>query len=153
MQIKIGNLWDSTDDYILVTTNAFIKKNGCLVMGRGAAKDVATADPYFPYLAGQCILGGSYPKHPRTGVSIYGVILVNRIGLFQVKYNWWEEADLDLIKMSTDELMTLLNSGPLINKTVSMNYPGIGNGRLKEVDVYPIIQRLPDSVTVYKKYA
>lgn len=146
MQIKVGNLFDSKDDYTLVTANSFVKRDGSLVMGRGAARQLATLHPSFPRIAGQYILEGSYPLH--HGLPVYGVILIGRYGLFQVKYHWTDDADLDLIKFSVDELGVLLNSGEI--KTVSMNFPGIGNGRLTEEMVLPIISVLPDTVTVYK---
>lgn len=148
MQTQYGNLFDSRDDYLLVSTNGFVKRDGSLVMGRGAAKQLAALHPSIPKIAGQYILEGSYPKH--NGQAVYGVILIGRYGLFQVKYNWFEKADLDLIKYSTDELMVLITSGSMKDKTISMNYPGIGNGQLEEKDVYSIIKRLPDQVTVYK---
>jgi hypothetical protein len=149
MQIKIGNLFDSQDDFILVTGNATLRKDGALVMGRGAARQLKDRYPVFPHLVGQYIKDGCYPKH--NSVAVYGIILIGRFGLFQVKYNWWEEADLDLIKFSVDELCNLYSTGFLGTKTVSVNYPGIGNGRRNEQDVYPIISKLPEWVSVYKQ--
>jgi len=150
MLLKTGDLFKSNDDFILVTANAYINKNKALVMGRGAARQLKDMQPKFPYLAADAIKWGQYPLDFQTQRPVYGVILISRYGIFQVKYNWWEDASLDLIKFSTDELLSLAVSGFLGDRTVSMNYPGIGNGRLKEQDVYPIISKLPDCISVYK---
>jgi hypothetical protein len=34
--------------------------------------------------------------------------------------------------------------------SVHLNYPGIGNGRLRREDVLPIIALLPDQVTIWE---
>jgi hypothetical protein len=148
MQVMKSDLFQSTADYILVTTNSFIKKNGCLVMGRGAAKQLYNSDPTIAYAAGCCIRDGGYPKDTKTNLPIYGVIILGRFGLFQVKTNWFDDARLDLISMSTDELITQINT-QYIGKTFAMNFPGIGNGRLDYESVYNIINKLPDNVTVH----
>lgn len=157
MNVVKGNLWDSKDQVILVTTNAFVKKNGELVMGRGAAKEAKEKYPLLPKILGEQIqLHFSESKK-------YGVLLVDQyrylgggvykihdvIGAFQVKYNWWEKADLDLIDYSCKSLVNLLVHFPY--KTVSMNFPGIGNGGLNYEAVYDIVKQLPDTVTLYRK--
>ena len=158
MKIVEGNLWDFTDDAIFVTTNATIRKDGELVMGRGAAKEMKEQFSIFPKVIGDQISRnngsggkyGLYTIHPFVfnddGSRKYGKIL----GAFQVKYNWWEKADLDLIEYSTDALLKSFET-QLKNLKVSMNFPGIGNGKLAYDEVYPIIEKLPDSVSVYRK--
>lgn len=153
MKLVKGNLWDTKDDIILVTTNAFVKKNGELVMGRGAAREANRLYPELSQTLGRFINDYFEPRQ-------YGVLVLfpNQIknsegkylGAFQVKYNWWENARLDLINLSTNMLIGAMKD-IFIDKTCSMNFPGIGNGKLTYDEVYPIIKYLPDSVTIYMK--
>ncbi|NJO31394.1 MAG: hypothetical protein HC874_30440, partial [Richelia sp. SL_2_1] len=87
----------------------------------------------------------------------YGLLMIpsyiQNIGLFQVKYGWWQEADLDLINYSTDRLIDFTND-PLYYQSdlrIDLNFPGIGNGRLNRSKVLPIIEKLPDSVHIWEK--
>lgn len=157
MKIEIGNLWNSTDDIILVTTNATVKKNGEVVMGRGAAKEAKEKFPLFPKIIGDQISthyssGGEYGLlilHPYTVLEeerVYGKYL----GAFQVKYNWWEDANLNLIRYSTNLLYSAMNN-QFKDMTCSMNFPGIGNGRVSYKDVLKVVSRLPDNVSLYMR--
>lgn len=129
-------------DIYLVTTNSYIRKDGALVMGRGAAKQLAGMYPRLPYLLGDRIehlgeynIGVLTDKH--SGLSL---------GAFQVKFNFADAADLDLITRSRDELHRLAVED---GRVFHVNFPGIGNGRLKYDDVFPIMQSLPDNVCVW----
>lgn len=131
----------------LVTTNSFIKRDGCLVMGRGAAKQLALQKPILPKILGRLIANdcghlGEYNVGIYTGGSQVSC------GAFQVKYHWGDAADIELIKRSTDCLIELANSKPDVE--FHLNYPGIGNGRLDIDLVEPIIDRLPDNVNVWR---
>jgi hypothetical protein len=148
MKIKVGNLFDSKDMFIFVTANSYITTKGDLVMGRGAALELATR---YPDLKSEF---GSIIKEWCGHLGVYGTLVIpvynehstldNRqtYGIFQVKKHFKNLAELDLIKISAD----MLNKNPL---TISMNFPGIGNGGLKAKDVLPIIEFLDDNVTVY----
>ena len=70
------------------------------------------------------------------------------IGWFQVKDHWRDQASLALIRHSTETLGTFALSRPHL--LIHMNYPGIGNGRLREAEVQPVLETLPDNVRVYK---
>lgn len=146
MNITKGNLWDSKDQIILVTTNAFVKKDGSLVMGRGAAKEAKEKFPTLPYL-----LGDQITKHFKE-TKKYGVLIIPQmVGAFQVKYNWWEDGDLELIGYSTQVLNSMMEVSPFKEVSVSMNFPGIGNGRLRFEDVFEVVKKLNDRVTLYMK--
>ena len=154
MKIKYGDMFeDNKDDIIMVTTNAFIKNNGSLVMGRGAALEMKTLFPGIEYVFGEyiktyigkeCFYGiyffpNKYSKLPRL------------LGIFQVKYHFKDMADLELIRKSTVMLKNRIEKlNPYYNYNFSLNYPGIGNGRLQERDVEEIISVLPDNVTIWK---
>lgn len=149
MKIIKGDLWDSKDDYILVTTNATIKKNGAVVMGRGAAKELSIIRPNLPFLFGSLITN-IQDSNRRYGVGWELSNSSPNYGIFQVKYDWWDNADLNLILFSTEKLIEHCN-GVLQNYKISMNFPGIGNGRLSYDEVLPIISKLPDNVSLYIK--
>lgn len=144
MKIVKGNLFDSTDHYILVTTNATIKKNGKLVMGAGAAKQAVNLLGDIDSFFGDLIKNSTNPKE-------YGVILGKRFGAFQVKKEFYESASISLISKSLQDLKDLSRMMPL--KRFSVNFPGIGNGNLSYEVVKGLIDsyELSDNITFYLK--
>lgn len=137
-------MWKSDATQHLVTTNAFIKNDGSLVMGAGAALQAIRLYPTIAIDFGLQILStcGSGGR--------YGLILSYQfpVGAFQVKYNWWEKADLKLIAYSVKALKDW--NQPRRHK-VAMNFPGIGNGRLRRDQVIPILSDLPDNIEVWER--
>ena len=132
-----------TGDIYLVTTNSYIRNDGALVMGRGAAKQLATLYPKIPYELGRRIQHlGEYNIGVITD-KVSGLSL----GAFQVKYHFGDAADLDLIKRSADELHKVACED---GRVFHVNFPGIGNGRVSFDSVYPLIERLPDNVCVWQ---
>lgn len=150
MRIVTGNIWDEEGvaDVILITTNAIINARGQLVMGRGAALEAAQRYPSLPFDLAEKIKAFK-PNKP------YGVLILPQyangvqLGAFQVKHHWRDSASLELIKLSTRLLVTVAEICP--DMKFALNYPGIGNGRLVEAQVFPIISVLPNNVTIYKK--
>ena len=127
----------------VVTTNASVKTNGELVMGRGAA---AQAVARLPRIAKQC---GDHIDHGMT----YGFLMIHApsyshpgFGIFQVKKYWMDDADLGLIAIATSDLLQYAKANPLVN--IRMNYPGIGNGKLSRANVEPLLTDLADYVTI-----
>jgi len=112
-------------------------------MGRGAAKQVRDLYPGIDKEFGSKIKELEDRWH-------YGLILLpdRNIGVFQVKYQWYDKAKLDLIEQSVKKLkyMALYSA----QYEIHMNYPGIGNGQLSEEEVYPLIKGLPDNVVIWK---
>lgn len=127
----------------IVTTNSYIRRDGSLVMGRGAALEATKRIPGIDSEAGKLI--------PHLGT--YGFIIVRTpldytagFGLFQVKYKFDDPADLELIKYSADKLTSLATREK--NCQFRMNYPGIGFGHLTREVVEPLLSELPDNVTI-----
>jgi hypothetical protein len=141
-----GDLWseEGRADIILVTTNAMSNAKGALVMGRGAALQAANRYPALPFDLSRRIAG-------RTA---YGVVVVPpygndiQLGAFQVKYHWRETASRELVNLASTMLRHIALAFP--DSRFALNYPGIGNGKLTESEVLPIIKRLPDNVYIYK---
>jgi hypothetical protein len=156
MILKQGDLWSRLGGHhrgglnaILVSTNATVRKDGHLVMGRGAALEATKIWPDLPFFLGSII-----KDRPEYGVVFapgvypmqkWGVLM----GAFQVKYHWSNDATLDLISTSTKKLSVIAEAIP--HMLFSMNYPGIGNGRLERIDVSQIIKYLPDNVEVWER--
>lgn len=137
-----GDLWTIPADTICITTNGYVKANGRAVMGRGCAKE---AIERFPIM--QRWLGSSIRKYGNH-VCDLGIFMERQFYSFPVKHNWWEKADLDLIRRSCIELNERIAGW---NK-VLLPRPGCGNGGLRWEDVKPeIAPLLPDNVFVVHK--
>jgi hypothetical protein len=134
-------------DLFLITTNATITVRGALVMGRGIARQAKERFPGLDVALGrqiQALCGNQ---------SIYGLLVSPRwptakLSAFQVKRHYSQPASLELIRRSTAALCAWCADHP--GACVHLNFPGIGNGRLRREDVLPIIAQLPDQVTIWE---
>jgi hypothetical protein len=154
MKLIKGNLWDFKDEAILVTCNSYIRKDGEVVMGRGAALEFKERFPLLPIIFGDQISRhyGALKKYGILLSSISGYTFRSGqkyLGLFQVKYHFKNPADISLIEFSTNGLMKFIKDIPL--NSVSMNFPGVGYGRLQRELILPIIEKLPDNVSIYER--
>ncbi|CAA9381680.1 MAG: hypothetical protein AVDCRST_MAG93-9220 [uncultured Chloroflexia bacterium] len=136
MQEIRGNLWAVEADLRLITTNGEITKSGKVVMGRGCAKEARDGVPGIDIR-----LAGLVAKH---GNRVMRCARVNGADLatFPVKHKWRESADLDLIRQSAVQLVTLTDRFGYQN--VVLPRPGCGNGRRKWADVAPILKEVLD---------
>lgn len=153
MKLARGNMFLHPASLILVTTNSYVRSNGTLVMGRGAASEIKC---YYP--PAESVFGHLVKACPGVGLKRYGVLLAPRVGnwlpglpqyqwgIFQVKYHWNKPALPDLISHSTSKLMEIAHLYP----SISLNFPGIGNGGLGRDEVLPLIECLPSNVTVWE---
>lgn len=135
-----GDMWSAFDntDHFLITTNRIVKRDGGLVMGAGIAKTARDRWPGLDKKLGTAI---------KQAGAEYGVILGKKIGIFQVKNHFKEEACLKLIEQSAKKLAEVANSNP--EKRYDLNFPGIGNGKRQFNDVEPLLQVLPSNVHVW----
>lgn len=155
MILHKGNMWDCFGkvDLFLVTTNPIVNAKGELVMGRGIALEAKKKFPILPkkfadrYKEACHIQGYDDPMYPvNTGQG--GLFMGQPVGWFMVKHHWAENARLDIIEHSVRELGGLAESSP--HRTYAVNFPGIGNGKLKREDVLPLLEVLPDNVHVWE---
>jgi len=150
MILKTGDMFKAKVDVLFVTTNAFVRGDGCLVMGRGAAYQMTQLYPWTHKTFGKLVTGWAvrYPNQP------YGILVAAEVpckpvlGIFQVKHHFRDEASPDLIINSVHQLSIWATHSPLTRFAV--NFPGIGNGRLRRKDVLPLLQPLPDNVEVWE---
>lgn len=141
-----GNMWDiyPTTNMFVFTTNASFTKDGELVMGAGIAKEVKKKWPGIEKKLGEQL----------KGYNIYGFrpspnYPASKLGVFQTKVYWQDDAILSLIETSTNQLHDwVLWEGP---ERVDLNFPGIGHGKLEEKDVLPIISSLPSCVHIWRR--
>ena len=149
-QFKVGDMFEqelTEKDILLVTCNSYIRTDGALVMGRGAAKEMRDSIKGIDKIFGDVVLR----KYGNLGK--YGVILVvsqkRGLGVFQVKHHFKDKASLDLIKFSVKEL--IYHAERLGSHIFHLNFPGIGNGRLNKKEVLPLLTNLPDNVIVWER--
>lgn len=131
-----GDIWDyhKQGNWIVITTNGTVKKNGECVMGRGIALQAKIKIPTLPVELGELI------HHFGNKLFMFGEY---KILTFPVKHNWWEKANLALISENARELAEFAN---LFSKTypIYLPRPGCGNGKLDWKDVKPILEKYLD---------
>lgn len=145
MREVVGNLWDYPADVRIITTNGTINSKGECVMGRGCAREAKERFPSLPKaLAAKVKAEGNHPYEftfaEREGWLGPQVHLIS----FPVKREWFELADLNLIRTSALQLARMLDP----NKIYVMPRPGCGNGKRTWEEVKPLLQFLPDNVHV-----
>lgn len=135
--------------YVLTATTNGAATNR-LIMGAGAARELLTR---FPGLDADAAMAIRNTGMLHGDFWQYGFVVVENhphpIGLFQTKYDWSGKSDLKLIEYSCAKLCEWLCWNPGWN--IRMNYPGIGLGGLHERQVWPLLQDLPESVTICKR--
>ncbi len=138
-----GNLWDyhKQGNWIVITTNGTIRKDGACVMGRGVALQAKTRFPKLPYELGELL------EAHGNKLFMFGEY---KIITLPVKHNWFEVADLNLIEEGLKELATVReDSGGLISGTIYMVRPGCSNGKRDwESEVKSICEKYLDDTFV-----
>lgn len=162
MPVKQEELWTPQPHpgLYLITANSSINKRGELVMGRGAAKQAAERIPGIAKEAAQKIL----EWRKKSGQQEYLLLIIREpqplegrygFGIFQVKTEWNNIADLHLISTSLNALRTYAYGRPEL--FIRMNYPGIGHGHLSRKAVGVVLEpnlkqgthpAIPKNVTV-----
>lgn len=133
-------------DIFIFTGNSYVRKDGALVQGRGIAKFVRDTYKGIDLVFGEMIAAkcGHLGEYGLLWTEYAGFV----IGVAQVKYNYSDHADIDLIKRTVEKLDRLARHR--LKNVFHINYPGIGNGQLSVSDVEPLLNVLPDNVLVYK---
>lgn len=130
---------------VCVTTNAMIKKDGTAVMGKGIAKEANDRYDLSKELANRLQANGNH---------VYMLKIVDngdksfKIFSFPTKYDWRDNSDLNLIRQSAIELMSLLDYYAI--KRCYLTPPGCANGHLSwDMQVMPMLAPiLDDRVTI-----
>ena len=148
---KIGNMWDAWDkaDLFLITTNAIIKADGELVMGRGMALEARNRDLQIAIYFGRALADFYSLDHTDYGLIVPDMWPYRKEGMFQTKNHYGVKASIEIIQMSTNMLIAWCKTHA--DRQVHLNYPGIGHGGLSKKIVEPIITELPNTVTIWSK--
>jgi hypothetical protein len=131
-----GNIWDKYEaGYpVCVTTNGFVKSNGCAVMGCGIARQAAEHFPNLPKLVGSHILDKGWEDVWEVLPNII-IFPVKRAKLNNTP-GWALAAELSIITTSLSRLSALrLTKG---FNVVILPRPGCGAGRLAWSQVKPL---------------
>jgi hypothetical protein len=125
LQILHGDMWSAWDsaNLFLITTNAIVTKDGRLVMGRGIAEQARERFPGIDKTFGSMIESGT-----RYGLFVSPDWPKEKLGAFQVKMHYRDNASLELIEYSTACLNNWCNQHP--EAKVHLNFPGIGYRKL-----------------------
>jgi hypothetical protein len=135
-----GNLWTYPADVRVITTNGTVKKNGECVMGRGCAKEARDRFPSIAHTLGDGIrrLGNIVQLLHRYDDGLEKWDIVS----FPVKHEWFQRADIELIRVSAT---TLSHYATLHGwQRCVMPRPGCGNGNLQWKDVRPVLEPILD---------
>ncbi len=131
-----GNLWDATEDYIIITTNGIVKGDGACVMGRGVALQAKDKYPNIPYELGNLITERGNNLH----------VLSHNLISFPVKDHWKEQAKIKIISRSMTQLKHFADRNPSFS--FAMPRPGCGNGRLSWAVVKRVLDSLDDRFVI-----
>jgi len=123
---------------VAAPTNGVVGARG-LVMGAGAAKALAEAEPRLPRLFAEAVRRkGVY----RSGAYLYGFVAVEvdgrSYGAFQTKAHFRDRADLALVRLAASRLREFLEARPGLE--VHMAFPGIGLGGLRPEEVLEVLE-------------
>jgi len=113
---------------IVIPTNGTVTHIGHAVMGRGLARDAAQKFPSLPKELGKRLIeGGNKPYY----FPQYSIIT------FPVKKQWYEHADIELIRWSCGKLVERIKEEGLTK--VYVPRVGCGNGKLDWRRVKPVL--------------
>lgn len=131
-------------DICLFTGNPITRRDGGLVMGAGAAKQIRDNYPGIDKQFGK--LAHTQGIHKR--LHFLEMAPYQFLGWFQVKDHWAEPAQPHIILEATNALKALAEK--VKDQVFHMNYPGIGHGQLPINQVHGIVSMLPDNVLLYR---
>jgi len=131
---------------LVVTTNRMQDSRGCLVMGAGAAKQMAELYPLAPCKLGRIV--------DAKGKGDYYLVVWEehrpRLGALQAKRHWRDPSPIGLVLSSIEALRRYALENQDLE--IHVNFPGIGLGGLKEQEpiILKALEQLPSNVFVHK---
>jgi len=132
IEIK-GDIWSfwQSRQWVAITTNGIVKKDGTAVMGKGIALQAAQR---FPDLPKQLAL-----KIKSMGNCVF-IFPEYRVATFPTKTDWKNNSDLLLIGDSCRQLRQLLFIHSI--EKIFLPRPGCENGGLLWKDVKPVLESI-----------
>lgn len=137
----VGDLWTFPANIRVITTNGTVTKSGLAVMGRGCALEATHKFPGLRTSLGWKLkTSGNHVHVLRVGeFENPSEVLVS----FPVKHEWFQPADLELIRKSALELRSVVSNYKHTVRVV-LPRPGCGNGKLRWEDVKPVLEPILD---------
>ena len=138
----MSDIWKSEADYVCVTTNGVVKRDGTLVMGAGIAKQARDRVPGIDRVFGDGVkLLGNIPLIFNTAKGTPNIISL------PTKHHWKDKSDLDLIIKSVAHIAKTMRP----TDSIALTRPGCALGGLSwEHTVKPAIEPLlDDRFTIY----
>lgn len=169
MQVITGNLWDymGQADAVCITTNGFVKKDGCNVMGKGCAKEASIRFPGIEQHLGKKLTAGNIPyillRSKGTALVSFPVkydyeifdgsnVVKHMLDKFKVGNRvpgWACKANPIVIGISCDYLIKLADKHGW--QKIIIPRPGCGAGELSWEQVEKIISVLDDRFFIISK--
>lgn len=154
MKLGKGDMWDVYDsvDLFCVTTNAVVNGGGKLVMASGMSLQVAMRFPKVPGAIG-ATLKKKYGIKSGTCPDFHLLVSENwpsvKLACFQSKRVWWGATDFHLLEASVDALRDWAAKHP--EAQIALNFPAVGRGGFLQANVMPVLECLPDNVTIWRR--
>jgi len=136
---EYGDFWSFLGDIHVLTTNGTLKSNGACVMGRGIAREAKIRFPGLDKALGREINSHGNRVHKLGRWTRADGATFNLMS-FPVKHQWFDKADIELIKDSAARLAFDLQG---VNRVILVR-PGCGNGGLNWGVVKPVIEEYLD---------
>lgn len=126
------------NNWVVITVNGDVNKQGKAVMGRGVAHQAALRFPAMPVFLANAI--------KTFGNNVHVFHHPFRLLSFPVKHHWMQNADLDLIHQSAEQLREAWNQvSEETGGKIYLPSPGCKNGKLDWKDVKPILEPILDN--------
>ena len=120
---------------IVIPTNGSVNVGNHAVMGKGLAADVRKRFPSFARELGYYLLDGP---------NVVQYFPEYHIITFPTKHEWYQPADMNLIRQSCRQLVELIENNNL--QQVYLPRVGCGNGKLRWEQVRPLLEEEFDDV-------
>ena len=139
---KTGELFKAPGIKIVTASSFILTRQQKLLMERGAALELRQMIPNIEFSFGKMII------ETCGHLGVYGLLMNGNYGAAQIKYDFRDKADINLIAFS---MAALADKAKANGHTYNINYPGIGNGGLSKEEVKPLLEILPDNVYVWER--
>ena len=133
----VGDIWDQQCDWLCITTNGIVKKDGRAVMGAGIALQAKQRYPNIDLILAKKIKerGNVVSSLVKDGKKV--------IIAFPTKNDWRDSSDIGLIIQSAEQLRKHFFNN-ILKPLVMLPRPGCSNGGLEWTEVRESIAPILD---------
>lgn len=142
MQEIVGNIWDYHDsnNWVVVSTNWSVNRNGLAVMGRGVAYQAAEK---FPNLRREYADSIAKFRSFKVVTPCLSLFPHYNLIMYPVKYEWNQAADMSLIEGQAKRLVDMAAYLYQCYAVDKIYLPRVGcrNGRRSWAEVKPVLEK------------